>query len=226
MASALFGANTRPAAILLTHAHPDHSGSALELAQRWDCLVYVHPDELPFASADNSNFFDTYKGFPTSSGYWTPPPLDKWFILPLVRAIPKRKREALLAGSSLKEVVRTFEPGRSLPGLPGWECIPTPGHTPGHTAFFRPADRVLIAGDALLTVDLNSLWEFLLWGLSRNNQKVSGPPWYTTWNWKAAKKSVACVARLKPRVVAGGHGIPMTGPTTADALRVLSDHFR
>ena len=48
-AEALFGAGTRPAAILLTHVHPDHSGSALDLARLWRCPVYVHPDEMPLA---------------------------------------------------------------------------------------------------------------------------------------------------------------------------------
>src|SRR5215469_14972801 len=44
-ADALFGVDTRPTAILLTHDHPDHAGSTRELAQRWGCLAYVHPDE-------------------------------------------------------------------------------------------------------------------------------------------------------------------------------------
>jgi glyoxylase-like metal-dependent hydrolase (beta-lactamase superfamily II) len=51
-AGSLFGANSRPAAILLTHCHPDHAGSALPLARTWDCAVYMHPDELPIATAD------------------------------------------------------------------------------------------------------------------------------------------------------------------------------
>jgi len=50
VAGSLFGTGARPAAILLTHIHPDHSGSALELARLWDAPVYVHPDELPLAS--------------------------------------------------------------------------------------------------------------------------------------------------------------------------------
>ena len=49
-AESLFGAGTRPAAILLTHIHPDHAGSALELARLWDLPVHVHPGELPLAS--------------------------------------------------------------------------------------------------------------------------------------------------------------------------------
>lgn len=225
-ASALFGANTPPAAILLTHVHPDHSGSTLELARKWDCLAYVHPDELPFAIADRSNFFSTYKDYTTSAGRWTPPPLDRWIILPMVRAMPKRARETMLSESSFKEVVRAFEPGSPLPGLPDWECLPTPGHTPGHVAFFRPADRVLIAGDATVTVNLNSIWGLLLWGLGRNNPRLSAPPWYTTWSWRTAKASVGCVARVEPRVLAGGHGIPLTSPTTARDLRGFADHFR
>ena len=50
-AESLFGANTRPASILLTHSHPDHAGSALELARIWGCPAYVHPEELPLAAA-------------------------------------------------------------------------------------------------------------------------------------------------------------------------------
>lgn len=49
-AESLFGANTRPASILLTYTHSDHAGSVLELARMWGCPVYVHPDELPLAA--------------------------------------------------------------------------------------------------------------------------------------------------------------------------------
>src|SRR5258708_5498029 len=45
-AESLFGANTPPTAILLTHDHPDHAGSTLPLARRWGCVAYLHPDEL------------------------------------------------------------------------------------------------------------------------------------------------------------------------------------
>lgn len=40
--------------------------------------------------------------------------------------------------------------GGDLPLAAGWRWIWTPGHTAGHMALFRPADRVLIAGDAVL----------------------------------------------------------------------------
>jgi glyoxylase-like metal-dependent hydrolase (beta-lactamase superfamily II) len=216
-AESLFGADTPPSAILLTHDHPDHAGSTPALARRWGCAVYVHPDELALVTADFSTFFSIVKGYAN--------PLDTRVILPLMRLMPRR-HEAMLSASSFKEAARAFDPGAGVPGLPGWECIPTPGHTPGHVSFFRPGDRVLITGDAILTIHLNSLWSFLRWGVGRNKQRLSGPPWYTTWNWRAAKKSVTTLARLEPRMLACGHGLPMSGTGTASALRAFADHFR
>ncbi len=46
-AETLFGVGANPRAIVLTHVHPDHAGSASELAHVWGVTVYVHPDELP-----------------------------------------------------------------------------------------------------------------------------------------------------------------------------------
>ena len=37
-----------------------------------------------------------------------------------------------------------------VPGARGWRWIWTPGHTAGHLSLFRPADGVLVAGDAVL----------------------------------------------------------------------------
>jgi hypothetical protein len=101
--------------------------------------------------------------------------------------------------------------------LPEWECIPTPGHTPGHVSYFRPADRVLISGDAVVTFKIGSLS-----GLIRQQPGLSGPPWYTTWNRRAVRESIDRLARLRPTVLAGGHGIPMTGAETAAALRAFA----
>ncbi len=212
-AESLFGANTRPSSILLTHDHPDHAGSALELARMWSCPVYVHPDELPLAAIRYLSTVEKYAN-----------PLDRWIILPLMRLMPRRRVESMLSKASLKEVAQAFDPGTAVPGLPDWECIHTPGHTPGHVAFFRTSDRVLITGDALVTVDLNSFWGFLLWALQQNRQRVSGPPWYSTWNRRATKESVAALARLEPRVLAPGHGVPMTGKGIARELHAFTNY--
>ena len=205
-AESLFGAGTRPAAILLTHIHPDHSGSALELARIWDLPVHVHPGELPLAPG----------GYLPEYGN----PLDRWFIAPILRLMPRRKVEASLSRNSLEGTAQAFDPAAGVPGLPDWQAVPTPGHTPGHVAFFRSSDRVLITGDAVLTVNLNSVP-----GLLAGKHRVSGPPYISTWNWPAAKQSVATLARLRPEVLACGHGRPMTGARTAVSLASFSGRF-
>jgi glyoxylase-like metal-dependent hydrolase (beta-lactamase superfamily II) len=208
-ARSLFGADSRPSAILLTHCHPDHAGSALALARGWGCAVYMHPDELPIATAD-------FAAMAASAG-----PLDRYLILPLMRAMGRRRREAVLARSSLGDVARTIQAGAEVPGLPDWRCIPTPGHTPGHVSYFRAGDSVLISGDALLTLEVNS-WA----GLLLQRPGLSGPPWYTTWSPRAATESIERLARLEPAVLAGGHGRPMTGAGTAAALSAYAERAR
>ena len=207
-AASLFGADTRPASILLTHSHPDHAGSARELARAWRCPIYLHPDELPLTAGDIA-VVRQYSN-----------PLDRWIILPMLRIMPPRKAQAMLAQGSLADVALALDPSAELPGLPDWRCIHTPGHTPGHVSFFRPRDRVLITGDAIVTVNLNSPSGLLL-----NKPRLSGPPWYSTWNWQAAKTSAAALAKLEPRVLAGGHGAPSTSPTTARDVQAFAERF-
>jgi glyoxylase-like metal-dependent hydrolase (beta-lactamase superfamily II) len=200
----LFGVGSRPENILLTHCHPDHAGAALDLARGWDREVLMHPAELPIATGD----FEAMRAF---AG-----PLDRWVVLPIMRAMGGRRREAVLSRSSMGEVARPFDPGGEVPGLPGWQCLPTPGHTPGHVAFYRPADRILISGDALVTLRVNSPLGLL------GRQGLSGPPWYTTWDRKAASDSVMAMARLEPTVLCPGHGTPVTDPNLAAAIRAFA----
>ena len=144
-------------------------------------------------------------------------PLDRFLILPIMRAMGRQRREAAIAKSSLREVARVFEPDGAVPALPDWRAIRTPGHTPGHVSFFRPEDRVLISGDALVTLRVNSLSGFALC-----RQGLSAPPWYTTWDRRAAERSIEALADLDPAVVAGGHGWPVAGPDVAARLRAFA----
>src|SRR5215468_11793194 len=43
-----FGSGSRPRAILLTHGHFDHAGSAAALADAWNVRIYAHVRELAF----------------------------------------------------------------------------------------------------------------------------------------------------------------------------------
>ena len=194
-AEMVFGVNTPPAAILLTHLHPDHAGSAAELAQAWNVPVYVHPDELP----------------PPGGKLAYTDPMGR-VIEPFARFLPAGE-----FGECLR-IAAAFDPSAGVPGLPDWQCIPTPGHTPGHASYFRAADGVLITGDALLTVSARSLW-----GVLPGQHQVSGPPRISTWDWSAATKSIARLAGLEPQVLAPGHGMPMTGTATQAAVRAFSD---
>lgn len=123
---------------------------------------------------------------------------------------------------SLKGVAWTFEPEAAPPGLPEWTSMATPGHSPGHTAFFRRDDRVLISGDALLTVDAGSLGGVLSWVLRPNRPRVCEPPWYTNWDRTKMLAAAGAVVQLQPRVLAPGHGRPLSGAAAAPELRTYA----
>jgi glyoxylase-like metal-dependent hydrolase (beta-lactamase superfamily II) len=88
-----------------------------------------------------------------------------------MRLLPARTRARIEAANSITDVVCPLDRKGGVPGLPGWSWVPTPGHTPGHVAYLRPSDKVLIAGDAALTVDLNSVG-----GVLFGRRRVAGPP--------------------------------------------------
>jgi glyoxylase-like metal-dependent hydrolase (beta-lactamase superfamily II) len=203
-AGSLFGADFPPAAILLTHYHPDHSGSAVELARYWRCPVYLHPDELPMVGGEVATFWR--HSFP----------LDRWLFLPLLRLTGRKRIEALVSRGDLRDFTRVLDEDGTVPGLPGWAAVPTPGHTPGHVAFFRRDDRLLLSGDAVVT---------RVGPLARLQGRRSGltrSPWYFTWDRRAARRAVATLTTLEPLVIASGHGEPLSISDLPDRLRALA----
>jgi glyoxylase-like metal-dependent hydrolase (beta-lactamase superfamily II) len=100
--------------------------------------------------------------------------------------------------------VMKLETAQPIPGLPEWETVETPGHTPGHISFFRRTDRVLLAGDAVTTMNLDSFLDTFT-----RRKQVCRPPVPATSDWERARKSVELLARLRPSVIAAGHGRPM-----------------
>ncbi len=205
-AADLVGHDAAPAAIILTHDHPDHAGAARALAVRWACQVLVHPAELAIARG-------SFAAMWRHAG-----PLDRYIILPAISALGPRRRDAILERNSLTPVLEVLGPDGGIPWLPGWRWVHTPGHTPGHVSFYRADDGVLITGDALVTLQVNTLA-----GMVRGRQGLCGPPWYTTADPVAARASIRTIASLEPRVLASGHGDPLTGPDTASRVHDFAD---
>lgn len=195
-----FGANNRPAAIILTHGHFDHVGALGELLERWDVPIYAHTDELPYLTGQTDY-----------------PPADPTVDGGLMTEIsPLYPHEAINLGNR----VSILPTDGRVPGLKGWRWLHTPGHTPGHISLFRESDRVLVAGDAFVTVKQESAVAVLT-----QNQEIHGPPAYFTMDWQAAWDSVQDLQQLKPSVVVTGHGVPMQGEQLAKQLASLADEF-
>jgi glyoxylase-like metal-dependent hydrolase (beta-lactamase superfamily II) len=195
-----FGHGARPAAIILTHGHFDHVGAIFRMINRWQVPVYAHENELPFLTGQaNYQRPDWRAGGGLMA--WTS------FLL------PRR-------GINLDSRVQPLPADGTVPGLPEWRWIHTPGHSPGHIALFRERDRTLIPGDAFVTVKQESFW-----GVLTQARKVHGPPAYFTPDWNAAQRSVEMLAALNPRIATTGHGKPMSGDALKRGLDNLLARF-
>ncbi|MUV38431.1 putative metallo-hydrolase YflN [Lentibacillus sp. JNUCC-1] len=87
-------------------------------------------------------------------------------------------------------------------------------------SYFREDDRVLIAGDAFITVRQDSFYNVLI-----QKEELNGPPRYLTTDWKAAKQSVEKLAALTPEVVITGHGVAVRGQHLKSGLKELVKNF-
>ncbi len=194
-----YGENAKPQAIILTHGHFDHAGSARALAEEWDVPVYAHHLEMPFITG--------------RSRYPPPDPTVGGFLALLSRFFPHKQLD-------LGNHVRELPTNGVLPGMNNWRMIHTPGHTPGHVAYFRERDGVLLAGDALATVDLDSAFAVIT-----KKKEFNKPPAPMTIDWTAARHSIRQLAELRPAVVGCGHGAPMTDNNVAEKFAQFAAHF-
>jgi glyoxylase-like metal-dependent hydrolase (beta-lactamase superfamily II) len=195
-----FGGDSKPKAIILTHGHFDHVGAVIELVQHWNIPVYAHEAELPYLTGKAS--------------YPEPDATVEGGLV--AKMSPIFPNEPINLGSD----VNPLPADGSVPHLPGFRWVHTPGHSPGHVSLFRDSDRALIAGDAFVTVKQESLYKVLT-----QQQEISGPPRYLTPDWKAAWDSVKKLEALKPSVAITGHGAPMAGELLAESLHRLVQEF-
>jgi glyoxylase-like metal-dependent hydrolase (beta-lactamase superfamily II) len=116
--------------------------------------------------------------------------------------------------------LRALPADGSVPGMPGWRWVQTPGHTEGHVSFWRSSNRTLVAGDAFITTKQESAY-----AVATQEPELHGPPMYFTPDWDRAKDSVQRLARFEPDLVVTGHGHALGGEEMRRALHTLADNF-
>lgn len=123
-------------AILLTHAHIDHFGTAIWLAKTRGTPVYCHAAEVGHSKRE---YLEQASPLDVAVHAWQPRWL-KWSMT--ISRMGAFTREGIPTAQALTEEVAA-----GLPGSP--KAVPTHGHTGGHCSFV--VDGVLVAGDALVT---------------------------------------------------------------------------
>jgi glyoxylase-like metal-dependent hydrolase (beta-lactamase superfamily II) len=185
-------------AILLTHAHIDHLGSAIWFANEHGTPVYCHPDEVGHAKRE---YLEQASPVDVALRLWKP----RWAVWGL---------HVLRSGGLIRDGIPsaralTTEVAGGLPGHP----IPifTPGHTSGHCSYL--VDGVLVSGDALITGH----------PLLRN----SGPqllPEVFSHSQQDCLRSLDALALLETEILLPGHGDVWRGPirVATDAAAALA----
>lgn len=195
-----FGTSARPRAIILTHGHFDHRGALETLAETWDVPVYAHSQEMAYLTGE--------------SDY--PPPDPTVGGGAMTRLSPLYPRGPI----NISHRLRALPEDGTVPDMPGWLWVHTPGHTPGHVSLFRESDRTLIVGDAFCTTRQESLLDAIT-----QRYEIHGPPAYFTTDWDAARSSVQRLEALRPVVAAPSHGRPVFGTRLAHDLHRLARDF-
>jgi glyoxylase-like metal-dependent hydrolase (beta-lactamase superfamily II) len=173
-------------AILLTHAHIDHLGSAIWFAKEYGTPVYCHADEVGHAKRE---YLQQVSVVDLALRMWRP----RWALW---------AAQVARNGGLVRDGIPTAEPltaetAAMLPGHP--MAIPTPGHTSGHCSYL--VDGVLASGDALITG--HPL-------LARSGPQLL--PEVFSYNQDDCVRSVAALALLETDVLAPGHGELWRGP--------------
>lgn len=163
--------------VLLTHWHADHAGSAASFARS-----SAAPRIL--AGADD---LDAVRGVERRPHLSAP-------VVGTTRVGRAAARLGALPVPAPVPDAKALADGDRLDVAGGVEVLATPGHTPGHRAFWLPQHRLLLAGDAV--------W---------NTWRVWRGPLALCSAIPDAPATLERLAGLEADVVAVGHGPPLDG---------------
>jgi hydroxyacylglutathione hydrolase len=158
----------------LTHAHPDHQGSSHAICEKLDIPLWCGQGDVPAMETPGALKLPPEVPWPIrfiEERYWVGPP---------------------------HPVTRVLHEGDEVAGF---TVLETPGHSPGHVAFWRESDRTLILGDVLNNVNVRT-------GIPGLHE----PPSMFTPDPARNRESARRLAELRPALVCFGHGAPLRDP--------------
>jgi len=154
----------------LTHAHADHQGASNEVCETLGIPYWVGEVDAP--AAENP---DLMRG-------QVPPHVLNRLIMKYWagpgRPVDRRLRES--------------------DDVAGFRVIDVPGHSPGHIAYWRESDRVLIIGDVLNNMDVVT-----------GMPGLREPKPFFTSDPRTNRASARKLGPLEPKLVLFGHGAPL-----------------
>ena len=183
-------------AVLITHAHNDHLGSAAYLREAYGTPVYLHEAEVPHARRE---FLQQVTVGDVLKNIWRPGVLP-WMVHTIrvggTEQHPVATAEAFPAADGPLDL-----PGRPVP-------VHTPGHTSGHCVFHLPDSGIVISGDALVS--------------GHPTSRIKGPQLLPAMFHHERDRAVASLdvlEALDADTLLPGHGPVHTGPVREAAGR-------